>query len=618
MTTQQRIRIGDLLVAQQIITSAQLLNALDEQKNTGHKLGRQLIEMGYVEENTLLTLLSKQLNYPFIALKQFQYDKELVQILPETIARRYRLVVLKRDPDGLLLGMSDPTDIFGLDEAHKALKENIKPAVVRESELMDIIDTAYSRAGEIASLAEQLDEELGGEALNLSELLSSVEDTDAPVVKLLQKIFEEALKTRASDIHIEPDEHVLRIRQRIDGVLAETVMNEKRIAGALVVRLKLMSNLDISEKRLPQDGRFQLTINKRNIDVRLSTMPVQFGESVVMRLLDHSQGIKKLDRVGMTPEYVKRFRHIITRPHGLVLVTGPTGSGKTTTLYGGLSELNTPEKKIITVEDPVEFRLPRISQVQVHEKIGLDFARVLRATLRQDPDILLVGEIRDASSAEIALRAAMTGHMVLSTLHTNDAVASALRLVDMGVDAYLVASSLKAIIAQRLVRKICESCKQPAMPSSDERLLLKSLGVDDSIPFYRGIGCSHCYNTGYHGRIGVFELLELNQAMANALRDNNVREFNTVAHNHPHYRPLSLGALDYAIEGLTTLEEVLKVTAQVEDESIASPPTPKPPSTVPSPATTSLPAIAAASDEIHDVSLSDPSTATVDSPNGDI
>lgn len=572
MYSQQRIRIGDLLVAQQVITPDQLDNALAEQKKTGHKLGRQLIGMGYVEENTLLSLLSKQLNYPFIELKQFRFDKSLVQLLPEALSRRYRIVVLRRDNDGLLLGMSDPTDIFGLDEAHKVLKGNIKPAVVRESELMDIIDAAYSRASEIASLAEQLDEELGGgDSLNLSDLLSNAEDTDAPIVKLLQKIFEEAIKTRASDIHIEPDESVLRIRQRIDGVLAETVMNEKRIAAALVVRLKLMSGLDISEKRLPQDGRFQLTVNNRNIDVRLSTMPVQFGESVVMRLLDHSQGIRRLDKVGMPPDYVKRFRHLITRPHGLVLVTGPTGSGKTTTLYGGLTELNTPEKKIITVEDPVEFRLPRISQVQVHDKIGLDFARVLRATLRQDPDILLVGEIRDASSAEIALRAAMTGHMVLSTLHTNDAIASALRLVDMGVDAYLVASSLKAIVAQRLVRRICESCKEVAEPTIDEKLLLKSLHCNFQGPFYKGTGCPHCFNTGYHGRIGVFELLEFNQAMANALRDNDVKGFNEVAHKHPHYRPLSVGALEYAVGGTTTLEEVLKVTAQVEDESIETP-----------------------------------------------
>jgi MSHA biogenesis protein MshE len=561
----QRIRIGDLLVAQQIITVVELEKALAEQKKSGHKLGRQLIEMGFVEENTLLNFLSKQLNYPFIELKQFRYDKELVQQLPETIARRFRVVLLRKDDDGFLIGMSDPTDIFALDEVQKLLRGLLKPAVVRESELMDVIDSAYSSASEIASLAEQLDEELSGESLNLSELLNTVEDLDAPVVKLLQKIFEESIKTRASDIHIEPDEHVLRIRQRIDGVLSETVMNEKRIAAALVVRLKLMSGLDISEKRLPQDGRFQLSINKRNIDVRLSTMPVQFGESVVMRVLDHSLGLRKLDQVGMPPAAVQRFRHFITRPHGLILVTGPTGSGKTTTLYGALAELNTPEVKIITVEDPVEYRLPRISQVQVYEKIGLDFSRVLKSALRQDPDILLIGEIRDATSAEIALRAAMTGHLVLSTLHTNDAVASALRLVDMGVDGYLVASSLKAVVAQRLVRRICDSCKVPSSPTPDEILLCKTLGVAEKTTFYRGVGCAHCFNTGYHGRIGVFEMLEINPVMANALRDNAVREFNQLALAHPHYKPLSRSAMAYALEGLTTLEEVMKVTAQVEE-----------------------------------------------------
>jgi MSHA biogenesis protein MshE len=446
---------------------------LEGQKNTGNKLGKQLIVMGFIEENTLLSFLSKQLNYPFVELKQFRFDRDLIQTLPETYARRYRVLVLKRDSEGLLLGMADPTDIFCLDELQKVLRAPIRPAVVRESELMDILDTAYSRASEIASLAEQLDEELGSDAVDLTGLLQSAEDLDAPVVKLLQKIFEEALSTRASDIHIEPDESVLRIRQRIDGVLIERVMNEKRISAALVVRLKLMASLDISEKRLPQDGRFNLKIGHRNIDVRMSTMPVQFGEAVVMRLLDHSAGVRKLDAVGMPPAYVTRFRQIITRPHGLVLVTGPTGSGKTTTLYGAISELNTAERKIITVEDPVEYRLSRISQVQVHDKIGLNFAKVLRACLRQDPDVLLVGEIRDSESAEIALRAAMTGHMVLSTLHTNDAVGSALRLIDMGVDAYLVASSLKAIVAQRLVRVICDVCSQPHTPDEQDLLILR-------------------------------------------------------------------------------------------------------------------------------------------------
>lgn len=569
---QRRIRLGDLLVAQQYITQDQLEQALAQQKKTGRKLGRQLIDMGFVEENTLLSLLSKQLNIPFVELKHYRFDRDLVQTLPETLARRYRVMILKEDPDGILLGMSDPTDIFGLDELQKVIPKPIKTAVVRESELLDILDIAYSRASEIASLAEQLDEELEGDSVDLSDIVTDATDSDAPVVKLLQKIFEEAINTKASDIHIEPDESVLRIRQRIDGMLVEQVMNEKRIAGALVVRLKLMSNLDISEKRLPQDGRFHLKVKNHNIDVRLSTMPVQFGESVVMRILDHTEGVLPLEKVGMPGNYIKRFRNIINRPHGLVLVTGPTGSGKTTTLYGALSELNTPEKKIITVEDPVEYRLPRISQVQVHEKIGLDFGSVLRATLRQDPDILLVGEIRDSESAEIALRAAMTGHMVLSTLHTNDAVTSALRLIDMGVDPYLVASSLKAIVAQRLIRRICESCMEPHPLTEQEQELLRSLNKNQIVEhsrFRRGSGCPHCYNTGYRGRIGVFELLEINGAMANALRDNSVRQFNDAAHSHPNYRPLGASALDFAIEGITTLDEVLRVSAQVEDESLA-------------------------------------------------
>lgn len=567
-TPPKRIRIGDLLVSQQIVSQDQLVNALSEQKKTGYKLGRQLIALGYVEENTLLTLLSKQLNYPFIELSQYKFDVAFVQTLPETVARRYRVIMLKDDFDGVLLGMSDPTDIFGLDELEKIIKRPIKPAVVRESELLDILDMAYSRVSEIASLAEELDDELGSDSVDMADILTAAEDNDAPVVKLLQKIFEEAINSRASDIHIEPDETVLRIRKRIDGVLVEQVMNEKRISGALVVRLKLMASLDISEKRLPQDGRFNLKVAGHNVDVRLSTMPIQFGESVVMRIVDHSQGIRTLDKVGMPEDYVAAFRSIIARPHGLVLVTGPTGSGKTTTLYGALTELNTAEKKIITVEDPVEFRLPRISQVQLHEKIGLNFNSVLRAALRQDPDILLVGEIRDADSAEIALRAAMTGHLVLSTLHTNDAVTSALRLIDMGVDSYLVASSLKAIIAQRLVRMVCTSCAKLYTPTIQEEQLIKQLspcGMPDLAKMRAGSGCPHCFNTGYHDRIGVFELLEIDGDMADALRDGNVREFNTAAHASDGYRPLSLSALDYALKGITTMDEVLRVSAELDD-----------------------------------------------------
>src|SRR6187431_318113 len=565
--TQKRIRIGDLLVEKSMISETQLQHALQEQKLTGRKLGATLVELGYVEENALLNLLSAQLNIPFVELKQFRFDKNLVQTLPETSARRYRVMVLREDFDGMLLGMADPTDIFCLDELQLILQKNIKPAVVRESELLDILDIAYTRASEIATLAGELDEELQESALDLADFAVDATDSDAPVVKLLQKIFEEAINTKASDIHIEPDEKVLRIRNRIDGELLEQVMNEKRIASALVVRIKLMAGLDISEKRLPQDGRFNLKVKGHNIDVRLSTMPVQFGESVVMRLLDHTGGVRSLDNVGMPPNLVSRFRKIITRPHGLVLVTGPTGSGKTTTLYGALSELNTPQKKIITVEDPVEYRLPRISQVQLHEKIGLNFASVLRACLRQDPDILLVGEIRDAESAEIALRASMTGHMVLSTLHTNDAVTSALRLIDMGVDGYLVATALKAIVAQRLVRRICTSCIQPYKPDANEQQLLATIGKGRDFSgavFKQGAGCPHCHNTGYRGRIGIFEMLELNQEMAEALRVNDINGFTRAAYAVPNFVTLSEAALGYAIDGTTTLEEVMTISAQID------------------------------------------------------
>ena len=566
----KRLRVGDILVAQQIITPEQLEQALRDQKISGRKLGRTLVALGYVDEDTLMSVLSRQLNIPFIKLREFNFDAELVKRLPETLARRFRVVVLRQDMDGVLLGMADPTDIFALDELTRSLKAPIKPAVVRESELLDILDLAYNRAEEIASLAGQLDEELENVAVDFSQVVTAAGDPDAPVVKLLQAIFEDALKTRASDIHIEPDETVLRIRQRIDGVLSEQIMNEKRIASALVVRLKLMAGLDISERRIPQDGRFNLKIRGRNIDVRLSTMPVQFGESVVMRLLDSSHGVMPLDKVGMPPAMVERFRKVLRRSHGLVLVTGPTGSGKTTTLYGALTELNTSDKKIITVEDPVEYRLPRINQVQVNERIGLSFSSVLRASLRQDPDVLLVGEIRDAESAEIALRAAMTGHLVLSTLHTNDALTSALRLSDMGVDPFLVASSLRAIIAQRLVRRVCENCDEAHSPTDDEQQLLamaqKSHALDGVI-FKMGSGCAHCNHTGYRGRVGVFELLELDRAMANALRTNDVEAFNKAALRHSHFRPLSHSALDLAIDGVTSLAEVMRVSALVEDET---------------------------------------------------
>ena len=395
------------------------------------------------------------------------------------------------------------------------------------------------------------------------------DDSDAPVVKLLQSIFEDAVQIRASDIHIEPDENVLRIRQRVDGVLQEQIMKERRIAPALVLRLKLLSGLDISEKRLPQDGRFTLKVKGRKIDVRLSTMPITNGESVVMRLLDQTEGATKLDNVGMPAEMLKRFRKLIHMPHGLILVTGPTGSGKTTTLYGALQELNEVGKKIITVEDPVEYRLSRINQVQINPKIDLSFARVLRSALRQDPDILLVGEIRDTETAEIALRAAMTGHLVLSTLHTNDAVSSAMRLIDMGAEGFLAATSLRVVLAQRLVRRLCDNCYEEHKPDTKDLAWMKdSLGDQaENISLKRAVGCHRCNNTGYRGRIGVFEMLVMHEELADALRRNNTSDFVRIAKRTPGYQPLVISALKFAAEGITSLDEVLRVAEQIDESS---------------------------------------------------
>ncbi len=564
MIPRKKIRIGDLLVEHKIISETQLTTALSEQKKTGLKLGRTLIALGLIKEEQLLEFLSRQLQIPFIDLKHYKYKPDTVRLIPETMARRFRVIALDDTQETVLVGMADPTDIFAYDELARVLKRPVREAVVRESDLLRTIDSVYRRTDEITTLAEELSEELSGTDFDLATLAETSDVTDAPVVKLLQSLFEDAVQIGASDIHIEPDEAVLRIRQRIDGVLHEQVMKEKRISAALVSRLKLMSGLDISEKRLPQDGRFAIRVKDRNIDVRLSTMPIQFGESVVMRLLDQSGGILDLEQVGMPDTILSRFRRNIHRPHGMVLVTGPTGSGKTTTLYGALNEINSADKKIITVEDPVEYRLQRINQVQVNPKINLTFANVLRTALRQDPDIILVGEIRDQETAEIALRASITGHLVLSTLHTNDAISTAIRLIDMGIPGYMVATALEAIIAQRLVRRICDSCITSYQPNPHELAWIRAMAPDKAseMRFRRGTGCPHCNNTGYHGRIGVFELLEIDEGMADALRSNDTAAFTHAAKDSPLYISLAASALELAREGVTTLEEVVRISGE--------------------------------------------------------
>ena len=569
----KKIRLGDLLVENGVISQKQLEQALSEQKRMGTKLGRTLIELGFISEPEMLNFLSRQLNIPMVDLRHYEFKPDLVRRLPETSARRFRAMVLSETPRGYLVGMADPTDIFAFDEIARLLGRDIEQAVVSETELLRTFDQVYRRTEQISSLAEELGQELSESDFDVAQLMVGDEVVDAPVVKLLQSLFEDAVGVGASDIHIEPDEDVLRIRQRVDSVLHEQVMNEKRIAPAVVLRLKLMAGLNISEKRLPQDGRFNIRVKGRNIDVRLSTMPIQWGESVVMRLLDQSGAMLRLEHLGMPGDMVKRFRKVLHHPSGMVLVTGPTGSGKSTTLYAALRELNVPGKKIITVEDPVEYRLPRINQVQVNARIGLEFSTVLRTALRQDPDIILVGEMRDRETAEIGLRAAMTGHLVLSTLHTNDAISTADRLLDMGAKGYLLAASLRAIIAQRLVRRICENCAEPYEPDEQERAWLQStFGNGTGHALQHGRGCARCNNTGYRGRVGVYEYIEPDRDMLTALRKDDPEAFVVAARRSRHYRPLVRSALDYMRSGTTTLEEVLRIAGELEETEHEPPP----------------------------------------------
>ncbi|AUI80957.1 MULTISPECIES: GspE/PulE family protein [Alteromonas] len=566
MRPRLKMRLGDLLVHENIISSEQLDNALAAQRTSGRKLGDTLIDLGFIGEPQLLRFLAQQLNIPFLDITQRRIDPEQAQLIPETYARRYRALVLEADDDEVLLGMSDPTDLGGLDQLGPLVApRTIELAIVQENQMLEAFDSVYRRTQDIASFAEKLGEEYADEA---DFELSALDDTtsDATVVKLLHSIFEDAVQVRASDIHIEPDEKILRIRQRVDGVLQENTLNQVKIASALVLRLKLMSGLDISEKRIPQDGRFNIKVKGHTLDVRVSTMPVANGEAVVMRLLDQSAGLLTLDQTGMPDAMAEKFRAAINRPHGMILVTGPTGSGKTTTLYGALSELNKPDLKIITAEDPIEYRLPRINQVQVNAKIGLDFAAILRTTLRQDPDIIMVGEMRDQETVEIGLRGALTGHLVLSTLHTNDSVTSAIRLIDMGAAPYLVATSLRGVLAQRLVRRVCENCKEEKPATAQEQAWVGFLKPElAAATFYKGRGCNSCNHTGYKGRIGVFEFLEMNEDMMEALREDDTQGFVDATKANKDFVPLSHMALDYAAQGKTSLDEVFKVAEFVPE-----------------------------------------------------
>lgn len=569
MARPEKIRLGDLLVREELISPAVLEAALAEQKQTGRRLGRVLINSGVVTEEALAKGLAHQLGLPFIDLKQAVVDVEALKLLPEGPARRLRVIPLKvmarLQEQGLVVGMADPGDLFAYDELVRITQREIHIAVVTESDLLTAYDRYYRRTDEISGFTKELEASLKDGDTLLDALNAEVGSPDAPVVRLIQTVFEDALQVRASDIHIEPQEKRLVIRFRIDGVLHHQTEADSSVASAMSMRLKIISGLDISEKRLPQDGRFQIVLKGRPLDVRLSTLPTQHGESIVMRLLATDSGLLDLSRIGM-PEYMlSRYRAIIARPNGLVLVTGPTGSGKTTTLYASLAALNSVERKIITAEDPIEYRLPGVMQVQINEKIELTFSRVLRSVLRQDPDVVLVGEMRDAETAQIGLRAALTGHLVFSTLHTNDAASTPVRLLDMGAPRFMVATALQAVVAQRLVRVVCEHCSAAHTPTVGETSWLESLGVTSEGNFAQGAGCQQCNHTGYQGRTAVYEMLEMTQALAHAANQAEPGEFLAAARLSMTGKTLGHHALALARAGKTSLAEAVMISNQSDD-----------------------------------------------------
>jgi MSHA biogenesis protein MshE len=567
MAKPQKYRLGELLVQGGVITPEQLDAALAQQKQSGRKLGRVLVDSGIVTEERICAAIARQLGVSFVDLREREVDPAIANLLPETMARRFRALVLADQGGQYLLGMADPSDIFGYDEIARVLKKDLALAVLSETQLLASMDRLYRRTEEISGLARELQQDLGNAYVDFGGLGSDASGEDAPVVKLLQSIFEDAFQIKASDIHIEPQELKLKIRFRIDGEMHLQTEVDSRVGPALVLRLKLMSGLDISEKRLPQDGRFNVKVKQASVDIRLSTMPTQYGESVVMRLLAQNGGLLDLNRIGMPDEMLQRYRRMIAHSYGMILVTGPTGSGKTTTLYATLAALNAPNTKIITIEDPVEYRLPGLSQVQVNDKIDLSFSRVLRSTLRHDPDVVLVGEMIDQETAQIGVRAAMTGHLLLSTLHTNDSASTPSRLLDMGVPQYLLSTTLLGVIAQRLVRLICDSCKAPydAEPTERNWLRLELGERADSVPLMHGRGCSHCNHSGYAGREAIYEMLEMSAPLADALNRGSMADFTRLARAQLAGKTMRSHAVARVLAGQTTVQEAMRVSTQIDE-----------------------------------------------------
>ena len=549
------IKLGELLLYSNKITKIQLEKALERQKVTGEKIGEVLVSEGYVSDNDIIEVLEFQLGIPHINLEKYSIKPEIVSEIPENIARRYELIAIDKKKDYLVVAMSDPLNFFAIDDIKLFTKFEIQPVIASREIISKNIDKFYRKESNEKVLKEFNE---SYEINNLDELEENelLEVTTAPIVKLINSIIEQAIDMRSSDIHIEPCGEDIRIRFRIDGDLNEIMRVSITSLPAIVTRIKIMGKMNIAEKRVPQDGRVETKVNGNEIDIRISTIPTVYGEKVVLRLLDRSNFMFSKDELGFTKENLESFDRILGQPYGMILVTGPTGSGKTTTLYAVLKELNRDDKNIITIEDPVEYKLRGINQVQINPKAGLTFASGLRSILRQDPDIIMVGEIRDSETAEIAVRAAITGHLVMSTLHTNDSASSIIRLVDMGVEPYLVSSAIIGVVSQRLVKELCPDCKISYEASYSEKYLL-GLDTDKNIILYKPKGCNKC-NNGYKGRRAVHEIMTVDENMRQLIDKGVSIDKLRISAEKQGMVSLLEGSVNLALKGWTTVDEVFK------------------------------------------------------------
>jgi len=553
----------ELLLKKGLVTQNQIEQAKEEMKKTGLPLEKALEKLGYIAEEDIASTIADTLGVPYMNLADYLIDPEVIKLMPEALAKKYKVAPLFKIGDTLTLAMVDPQDVIAIDDIRRKIKvDSIDTVLVTEKGIQSVLDSYYGVIGTVDEVIKGIDKAKLEPDVKAGTKQISEAAGEAPVIKLVNLVITQAVKDKASDIHIEPDEDVMRIRYRIDGILHEVNTIPRHLQSAVISRIKILAKMDIAEQRKAQDGRIRLKKEDRDIDIRVSSFPTIHGENIVMRLLDKTTALIGLVELGLSKENLKHFDKLIRHPNGIILVSGPTGSGKTTTLYAALSTINSMEKNIITIEDPVEYELPLIRQTQVNPKAGLTFATGLRSILRQDPDVVMVGEIRDKETADISIQAALTGHLVFSTLHTNDAPSALARLVDINVEPFLISSSIIGILAQRLVRVICPKCKEKHTPAAE---VLKNLGLKEKIEFYRGKGCSKCKETGFAGRIGIFELLVLDEDIKKmVVAKTSTDEIRKKAISKG-MGTLFADGISKAKDGTTTIEEVLRVT-KIEGE----------------------------------------------------